>query len=101
MDIKKAFGLALKKARKSKLLTQEDFSEVSSRTYISSLERGKKSITLEKLEEISETLKMHPISVMCLTYLIYDENQSIDNFINLLNQELSHLTIDKKSTLKI
>ena len=101
MDIKKAFGLALKKARKSKLLTLEDFSEVSNRTYISSLERGKKSITLEKLEEISETLKMHPISVLCLTYLIYDENQSIENFTNLLNQELSHLGIDKKTILKV
>lgn len=48
MDIKQAFALALKTVRKDRGLTQEDFSETSSRTYISTLERGKKSITLEK-----------------------------------------------------
>lgn len=85
MDIKKAFGLALKKVRNSKVLTQEDFSEVSSRTYISSLERGKKSITLEKLDEIAKVLEIHPLALLSLTYLIYDENLNPNDLINQLN----------------
>jgi hypothetical protein len=43
-----SFWVALKSPRKSKVLTQEDFSAVSSRTYLSTLERALKSSTLEK-----------------------------------------------------
>jgi transcriptional regulator with XRE-family HTH domain len=47
--MKLAFAKALRHARKSRGLTQEDFSDVSSRTYMSTLERGKKSPTLDKI----------------------------------------------------
>ena len=40
MKLSKGFPQALKKARKAKGLSQEDFSDVSSRTYVSTLERG-------------------------------------------------------------
>jgi hypothetical protein len=38
MEIKESFGLALQRARKSKEITQEDFSNISSRIYVSTLE---------------------------------------------------------------
>ena len=41
MDIKDAFAIALKQARTANKLTQEDFSDISSRTYVSSLEYGR------------------------------------------------------------
>ena len=85
MDIKEAFGLALKKARNSKKLTQEEFSEISSRTYISSLERGKKSITLEKMEDISTVLNIHPLTLMFLTYSKPNENINFTELIELIN----------------
>lgn len=68
MNINQAFGQALREIRKSKNLSQEDFSLVSSRTYISSLERGIKSPTLEKIEEICSTLKVHPLDLLKLAY---------------------------------
>ncbi len=49
MELKQAFGQALKQLRMSQGLTQEDFSDVSSRTYLSTLERGLKSPTIDKL----------------------------------------------------
>ena len=40
MNLKQGFARALKQARKQKGLSQESFSDVSSRTYVSTLERG-------------------------------------------------------------
>jgi transcriptional regulator with XRE-family HTH domain len=92
MNIKEAFGLALKKTRNSEKLTQEDFSEVSSRTYISSLERGKKSITIEKLDQISKSLNIHPITLLSLTYLNYDKNLNVENLVSHIHQQLKKLS---------
>ena len=43
---------ALKTVRKARGLSQEAFSDVSSRTYMSTLERDLKSPTLNKLAEL-------------------------------------------------
>ena len=53
MELKQAFGAALKKLRSERKLSQEDFSDVSSRTYLSTLERGLKSPTIEKVDELA------------------------------------------------
>jgi len=83
MDMRKAFGNALKVARKAKRLSQEDFSIASSRTYLSSLERGLKSPTLDKIHSLAERMEMHPLTLMTLTYLC--ENNETDP-TRLLNQ---------------
>jgi len=68
MNISQAFGLALREKRKSRNLSQEGFPLISNRTYISSLERGMKSPTLEKIEEICSTLDTHPLGLLKLEY---------------------------------
>lgn len=74
MHIRERFGLGLQYARKHLGLTQEDFSEVSSRTYLSSLERGLKSPTIDKLEQLASVLGVHPLSLLAMAYLADDEN---------------------------
>ena len=69
MGLLERFGVALRKARKSRGLTQEDFSVVSSRTYLSSLERGIKSPTISKVEELASVIGVHPLSLLALAYL--------------------------------
>ena len=69
MGLLERFGAGLQKARKNRGLTQEDFSVVSSRTYLSSLERGKKSPTISKLEELASLIGIHPLSLLTLAYL--------------------------------
>ena len=59
---------ALRKARKARGLSQEDFSDVSSRTYLSSLERGLKNPTLDKLAELCEVMQVHPVTLLTLAY---------------------------------
>ncbi|MFC7411751.1 helix-turn-helix domain-containing protein [Hydrogenophaga atypica] len=62
------FGAALKAVRTLKRLTQEDFGELSSRTYVSTLERGLKSPTLSKIDELAEVLGVHPLTLLTLAY---------------------------------
>ena len=69
MVVLKRFGIGLQRARKSRKLTQEDFSIVSSRTYLSSLERGIKAPTITKIEEIATVIGVHPLSLIAYAYL--------------------------------
>lgn len=64
---------ALRLARNAKQMSQEDFEDVSSRIYISELERGVKKPTLNKIEEISGVLGIHPLTLCFLAYLEKDE----------------------------
>lgn len=59
---------ALRRIRKVRGLSQEAFSDVSSRTYLSSLERGLKSPTLNKLAELCEVMEVHPLTLLTLAY---------------------------------
>jgi len=77
MELKIAFGQALKEARRSKALTQEAFSGVSSRTYLSSLERGLKNPTIEKVGELARVMGLHPLSVLTLCYLHEDPETDV------------------------
>lgn len=61
-------------------LSQEDFGFVSSRTYVSSLERGSYSPTLNKIDELAEVLNVHPLVLLTLTYsksITKDDVQSL------------------------
>ncbi|KGA34985.1 XRE family transcriptional regulator [Pectobacterium brasiliense] len=59
---------ALRRIRKARGLSQEAFSDVSSRTYLSSLERGLKSPTLNKIEDVCAVLDVHPLTLLILAY---------------------------------
>jgi len=62
------FAQALRRARKARAMTQEDFSTKSSRTYVSMLERGVRSPTLAKINELSDALGIHPLTLLALAY---------------------------------
>ena len=49
-------------------MSQEAFSDVSSRTYLNTLERGLKSPTLSKPAELCEVMQVHPITLLTLAY---------------------------------
>ena len=69
-------------------MSQEDFSLVSSRTYVSSLERGLKSPTIQKVEELASVLNVHPLTLLALAYA--DPNQStFTSLFDQIAQELS------------
>lgn len=91
MDIKEAFAAALKQTRTSKGLTQEDFSNVSSRTYISTLERRLKTPTLDKVEDLAGAMGIHPLTLLTLTYMIERKNVDSAELFSLVAKELGQL----------
>jgi transcriptional regulator with XRE-family HTH domain len=88
MVSKQAFARSLKRARTAKGLTQEDFSDISSRTYLSTLERGLKSPTLEKIEALAETMKIHPLALLTMTYLASKKNLNIDSLQKKIKKQV-------------
>jgi transcriptional regulator with XRE-family HTH domain len=92
MDSQKAFGAALKMIRDKRGLTQESFGDVSSRTYISTLERGMKSPTLSKVESISEQLEIHPLTLLAAGYAKQD-GVNVLKLLESIKAELQKLEI--------
>lgn len=93
MELNVAFGEALKRIRNARGKTQEDFSDVSSRTYVSTLERGLKSPTLDKLSEISGVLEIHPLTLVAAAYLIQQPDRT-DVTLACLRDELALFGFD-------
>ncbi len=89
MDIKKSVGLAIKRARNAKKITQEDFSEISSRTYVSTLERGLYSPTVEKVDAIAKVIGIHPLTLLTLSYLIASNDTDSTKVLNQIQIELN------------
>ncbi|MGG7649067.1 helix-turn-helix domain-containing protein [Pseudomonas sp. ES4] len=88
MELKQAFGAALKKLRSERKLSQEDFSDVSSRTYLSTLERGLKSPTIEKVDELATVMDVHPLTILVGCYLLQDNPISLDELFSRIRTEL-------------
>ena len=89
MDTALAFAKSLKELRTSRRVTQEDFSEVSSRTYISMIERGLRCPTLEKVDEFAGVLGVHPLTLLCLTYLHAEGHRNLERLFGKIRADLN------------
>jgi transcriptional regulator with XRE-family HTH domain len=89
MELRQAFAMALRKMRLSQGLTQEDFGVVSSRTYLSSLERGKKNATLEKASELAGRIGVHPLSLLVETFLTLEPDTDIRELLDKIQTEIA------------
>lgn len=87
MAAKHTLSEALKTIRKARGLSQEAFSDVSSRTYMSSLERDLKSPTLNKLAELCEVMEIHPLTLLTLAYAGTNTRKT-DQLLAQVRQEL-------------
>jgi transcriptional regulator with XRE-family HTH domain len=87
MDMRQAFGRALKGRRQARQLTQEDFSDVSSRTYLSTLERGMKCPTLDKVVELASVLGVHPLTLIAESFLVLEPGQTIETLLAVVQHE--------------
>jgi transcriptional regulator with XRE-family HTH domain len=84
---KNSLATAIRTVRKARGLSQEAFSDVSSRTYMSSLERDLKSPTLHKLTELCEVMEVHPLTLLTLAYA-GDSLHKADQLLAQVRQEL-------------
>ncbi|WP_185266730.1 MULTISPECIES: helix-turn-helix domain-containing protein [Pseudomonadaceae] len=91
MTAKNSFAAALKTVRKARGLSQEAFSDVSSRTYMSSLERSLKSPTLNKVAELCEVMEVHPLTLLTLAYA-GDSERKADQLLEQVKRELEEIS---------
>lgn len=75
MAAKHSLAMAIRTVRKARGLSQEAFSDVSSRTYLSLLERDLKSPTMHKLTELCEVMNVHPLTLLTLAYAGEDKRK--------------------------
>lgn len=92
MAIRKAFGKALRMVRIARGLTQEDFGIVSSRTYVSSLERGQKSPTIDKLDDLADVLSIHPVTLLALAHASFQSPADAAELLRRLATEMETLS---------
>lgn len=94
-DMKRAiqsdFAQALRYARKARALTQEDFDEVSSRVYVSALERGVKQPTLAKVDVLAAKLDLHPLTLLALSYCSKPSIEEVQQLCKRINAEMAKL----------
>ncbi|HSI50685.1 MAG TPA: helix-turn-helix transcriptional regulator [Ideonella sp.] len=87
------FGAAVLFARKAVGLTQEDFDEVSSRVYVSALERKIKKPTLPKVDALAGRMGLHPLTVLALAYCVHPGDQGeVEELLAMVQQQLLALT---------
>lgn len=91
MGIHRAFAQSLREVRLARGLVQEDFDQTSSRVYISKLERGIQSPTLSKLEAIAAKLKVHPLTLLTLTYVKMGHAKDATRLHEIVAMELAQL----------
>ena len=70
LALNQAFGTILAAYRNLEGLSQEDFEGAAHRTYVSDLERGLKSPTIEMISKLSERLKVHPTELVAQTFAL-------------------------------
>ncbi len=87
---KHSLATAIRTVRKARGLSQEAFSDVSSRTYMSTLERDLKSPTIHKLIELCEVMEVHPLTLLTLAYTDGDERK-VSHLLANVQQELASL----------
>lgn len=90
MSLKNAFAAVLKAMRAGKGLTQRNLAEVSSRTYVSKLERAQSSPTLEMITALSGQLSVHPLTLVAITFCT-ESGESVNALLRRAQEELEKL----------
>lgn len=90
-----SFARALRALRQARGLSQEAFDDVSSRTYVSALERGIKAPTLGKVEALAEVCNVHPLTLLALSLSPSWKQSELDELLAGVRSELASLSLSR------
>ncbi|MBK5012445.1 helix-turn-helix domain-containing protein [Pseudomonas sp. S60] len=100
MSLKTGFATVLKAMRVSRGLTHKHMAKASSRGYMSKLEQGRSSPTVDKLTVISDALGLSPLTLFTLFTLTLsvERGEPIDTLLQRLKADIADL--DANDALK-
>lgn len=98
MTLKASFATVLRALRAKRNISQREFADTTSRTYLSKLEAGKSSITLDKLQQLSDRLGLSPLTLLTLT-ISESTGESTTELVNKLCGEIHGLAQNGESQL--
>lgn len=82
-----AIGLAIREARVEQGLSQEEIG--ASQSFVSDVERGKKSVTMARLDGFAKTLGVQPATLMVRAALICQPGLTLNGVFDNIRIELS------------
>jgi transcriptional regulator with XRE-family HTH domain len=88
-----SFARALRAVRNAKQLPQEAFDQVSSRTYVSVLERGLKSPTISKVSELAGVCGVHPLTLLLLSFSRSGKRTELEQLLTTVRCELDSMDV--------
>lgn len=88
------FARAFRALRTARGLSQDVFDAVSSRTYISKLERRERTPTVSKVDELASVLGVHPLTLLTLCYCETGSSTEIDRLLHQVKAELAASGLD-------
>jgi len=90
MSLRLGLARGLRAARRMRGISQDGLN-ISSRTYLSALERGKQTPTLDKLDEIARAIGVHPLSVLYYAYAVDLTQQELHELGRVVRSEIAGL----------
>jgi transcriptional regulator with XRE-family HTH domain len=85
-ELKRALGASMKLYRLKKNIPQESLGP--SQPYISTLEAGRGSASIDKIEQMAGVLGVHPVSIILAGYLSSDDDVTTDQLLERIRNEL-------------
>ncbi|MBC8999205.1 helix-turn-helix transcriptional regulator [Pseudomonas sp. N40(2020)] len=91
LELKRAIGTSIKSYRLKRNIPQESLGP--SQPYISSLEAGRGSASIDKIEQIADVLGVHPMSIIFAGYLTSNETANKEQLFERIRIELAEIGI--------
>ena len=85
------FARALREVRLALGMQQEAFDLISSRVYISSLERGLKQPTLGKVDDLAAAMDVHPLALLVASYCRALTDEEVESVLANVREDLREL----------
>lgn len=89
LELKRAIGISIKSYRLKRNIPQETLGP--SQPYISNLEAGRGSASIDKIEQMADVLGVHPVSIIFASYLASSEDANKEQLLERIRVELAEI----------
>lgn len=89
MELKRAIGISIRSFRLKRDIPQETLGP--SQPYISNLEAGRGSASIDKIEQMADVLGVHPMSIIFAGYLTSNTDANQEELFERIRVELAEI----------